>query len=156
MFVLRFVKLLNEVANQKRTWDRLFCIANLGLYKGCWGGEMVALTAQARIQTDLPLAGLWAQARSKVSWLHHQIRANPSPGSSKRGISTLKLNSSSQTVGQEKNEQSRKEGALLQGHRHQARTPYFSSSARQPNPISIQGDGKKKKKKKPMLPTHMP
>lgn len=43
MFVLRFVKLLNKVANQNRTWDRLFCIANLGLYKRCWGGEMVAL-----------------------------------------------------------------------------------------------------------------
>lgn len=43
MFVLRFVKSLNKVANQNRTWERLFCIANLDLYKGCWGGEMVAL-----------------------------------------------------------------------------------------------------------------
>lgn len=60
MFVLRFVKLLNKVANQNRTWDRLFCIANLGLYKGCWGGEMVALTSYAHIQTSLPLAGLQA------------------------------------------------------------------------------------------------
>ena len=60
MFVLRFVKLLNKVANQHRTWDRLFCIANLGLYKGCWGGEMVALTSYAHIQTGLPLAGLQA------------------------------------------------------------------------------------------------
>lgn len=60
MFVLRFVKSLNKVANQNRTWDRLFCIANLALYKGCWGGEMVPLTAQAQIQTGLPPPGLQA------------------------------------------------------------------------------------------------
>lgn len=60
MFVLRFVKSLNKVANQNGTWERLFCIANLGLYKGCWGGKMVALTAQAGIQTGLPPADLQA------------------------------------------------------------------------------------------------
>lgn len=30
MNVLWFVKLLNNIAYQNRTWDRLFCIANLG------------------------------------------------------------------------------------------------------------------------------
>ena len=36
----------------------------------------------------------------------------------------------------------------FKANRPQARTPYFSSSATQPNPISSQEDRKKKKKKK--------
>lgn len=48
-------------------------------------------------------------------------------------------------MGQEKINGQGKRGPCLKASRHQARTPYFSSSARQPNPISIQGDLKKKK-----------
>lgn len=143
MFVLRFVKLLNKVAIQNRSWDRLFCIANLGLYKGCWKGEMGAITAQARIQTGLPPASLQAWARSKVSWLNHQNGANQSPGSSKRGIFTLKLQVliPSSGTGRKLNSQG-KRGPCLKASRHQARTPHFSSSARQPYPISLSKETK--------------
>lgn len=143
MFVLRFVKSLNKVANQNRIWDRLFCIANLGLYKGCWEGEIVALSTQARIQ-----AGLQAWARSKVSWLHHQTGANPSPGSSKRGTSTLKLQLliPSSGIGQKWTVKERG-GLASKPAGTKLETPYFSSSARQPNPIFIQGDKKQNKTK---------
>lgn len=47
-----------------------------------------------------------------MSWLYHQTGANPSPGSLKRGISTLKLQVLIRSSGKGENEQSRKEGGL--------------------------------------------
>lgn len=79
-----------------------------------------------------------------MSWLYHQIGANPSPSSLKKGISTPKLHVLIPSSGKGENEQSRKEGGpCLKASRHQATTPYFSSFTSQPNPISMQG-GKKK------------
>lgn len=144
------LKLLNSVANQNRTWDRLFCIANLGLYKGCWGEERVAPPPQARIQTLLP-AGLQAPARSTVPWLHYRSGANSSPCSSKRGISTLKLKLLTKQEGGTVKERG---GLVSRPTRSKLEAPTFSSPARQPNILS-QGE-KKKNKQNPCHPLTCP
>lgn len=133
MFVLRFMKLLNNVANQNRTWDKLFCIANLGLYKGCLGKKRVALTPQARIQTLLPPAGLQAWARSKVSWLHNQ-RGTPKPKLlKKRNFPTEAETPQDRKERKKKKNSQGKRGPCL---KVSTRTPFVSSPVRQPNPIS--------------------
>lgn len=57
-------------------------------------------------------------------------------------------------MGKEKINSQGKRGPYLKASRHQATTPYFSSSTGQPNPISIQGDKKKTPKPKKTHATH--
>lgn len=115
---------------------------------------MVALTAQAQIHTGLPPAGLQAWARSKVSWLYHQIGANPSPSSLKKGISTPKLHVLIPSSGKGENEQSRKEGALPQGQQALSYNPLLFQFYKPAKPHLYAG--RKKKKKSPCHPLTCP
>lgn len=54
-----FCEVTKQSSQPEQNLGETVCIANLGLYKGCWGGEMVALT-QARFQTGLPPTSLQA------------------------------------------------------------------------------------------------
>lgn len=154
MFVLRFMKLLNNVGNQNRTWDKLFCIANLGLYKGCLGKKRVAPTPQARIQTLLPPAGLQAWARSKVSWLHNQ-RGTPKPKLlKKRNFPTEAETPQDRKERKiEKKEQSRKEGTLPQG---QHKNPLRFQSYKTAKPHIARQKTKQQQQKTPCHPLTCP
>ena len=57
-------------------------------------------------------------------------------------------------MGQEKRNSRGKRKPCFKANRPQARTPYFSSSARQPNPISTQEDRKKREKKAHAIHSH--
>lgn len=73
-------------------------------------------------------------------------RGKPKPRClKKRNFHTEAANS--HPVGQEKMNSQGKRGPCLKARRHQDRTPYFSSSVRQPNPISIQRDKNKQTNK---------
>lgn len=71
---------------------------------------------------------------------------NPSPGSSKRGISTLKLLPSSQAVGQEKRNSRGKRKPCFKANRPQARTPTFPVLQDSQTPSLPRKTGKKRKK----------